>query len=151
MKILLCLYHAKIPLVVILSFSELPHQHLLALFPSPFPVKVPAWAQLSSLPLTAYLGFPLFHVHVLDSAAESFSCARNLFRTSLHAKYLSQVAAAWVAFWPSIFEHFSIFVLLCFFNCKMLKGWFLLDVSKLLIFDSDTWRCTIWLSAVVLL
>lgn len=150
MKILLCLYHAKIPLVLSFFFREPPHQHLLALFPSPFTVMFLlelSWALYHWL-LTSV---SLFHVHALDLCCWILLLARNLFRTSLHSKYLSQVAAAWVAFWPSIFEHFSIFVLLCFFNCKMLKGWFLLDVSKLLIFDSDTWRCTIWLSAVVLL
>lgn len=142
MKILLRLYHAKIASVVILSFTELPHHHLLALFPFPFTVKVPLlelyWALYRWL--LTYLGLPPFHTHVLPSATESFSCAHNLFRTSLHEKYLSQVAATWVAFWPSIFEHFSVFVLLWFFfNYKMLKGWFLLDVSKFLIIDSDTW------------
>lgn len=151
MKILLRLCHAKIPSVVILSFTELPHHHLLALFPFPFTVKVllleRSWA-LYWLLTSAFRSFPrTFFTLLLDPSLVPIACPELLYTKSTFLKLL---LLEW--HFGQVSLNISAF-LFCFgfFNYKMLKGWFLFDVSKFLIIDSDAWLCTIRLSALVFL
>ena len=91
MKILLCFYHAKIPSVVTLSFTELPHHHLLALFPFPFTVRVPAWALLSYhwLLASAFLSFTgTFLTLLLNPSLVPITCSELLYMKSTFLRLL---------------------------------------------------------------